>query len=586
MKRVNLRHLICFIAVLAILPLSALSQDEATTPEYDIDYSDFINFHWKGDVTSHSMTVKVFPSLTKLAAKGFTSTFIAVYTKAATGGAVTVNQIKLITIDGKADTDYPVGTLTVDSLSASTTYYYCFVFGTSSTVPTNEQFLAEYPSDSSSLSGEEFSFTTFALALTKDSFTFGVGCCAQTNSTSEVFDYLSALKLNFFVQTGNMHYDSISANNVTQYYLAYNNVFSSSKQRTFYQQTPVVYAWDEFDYGAKGSNGNSASRPAATTAYKRYVPATNLKAAFPADDSSNGGTAATTPVSTSKGFKAYDSTATGEYGIFRSFLVGRCMFILLDLRSFKDITANDVLGSSQLAWLNNQLLYASMNSNIRQIFLISSLPWNNKAAKTEWSTYATTQSNVHDWVVSYINGTTASVKQKIMLLGGGASMLAFDDGSNNSNGKFPVVQAGGLDQTASCAGGSYSHGMVSGRQQYAIVQVTDDGTDNICVKVNLTRATGTPLIYYDTCNSATAISQATKVCSGSLIDSITDYVSGGSWVWFIIIMVIIAIVVIVVLYKVYLVYKQRRQDAQNEGEPSEYIEMSESKKKGKSDLVL
>jgi len=92
MKRVNLKHLICFIAVLAILPFSAVSQDEeATTAEYDIEYKDFINFHWKGDVTSHSVTVKVFPSLAKLAAKGFTSTFIAVYTKAA--DAVTVSQI-------------------------------------------------------------------------------------------------------------------------------------------------------------------------------------------------------------------------------------------------------------------------------------------------------------------------------------------------------------------------------------------------------------------------------------------------------------------------------------------------------------
>jgi hypothetical protein len=262
------------------------------------------------------------------------------------------------------------------------------------------------------------------------------------------------------------------------------------------------------------------------------------------------------------------------------------MFILLDLRSFKDITANDILGSSQLSWLNNQLLYASVNSNIRQIFLISSLPWNNKAAKTEWTTYATTQTNVHNWIVSYINGTLSSVKQKVILLGGGASMLAFDDGTNNANGKFPVVQAGGLDQTASCAGGSYSHGMVTGRQQYAVITVTDGNTDTICVKVNLTRAQET-LIYYDNCATSTAITQSTKTCPTSLISTITDYVSGGSWLWFILIMVVIFIIVGFVLYKVWLVYKQRREDAANEGEENhEYIEMEESKKKQKNDLVL
>jgi len=583
--KVNMKQLLCLIAVLAILPLSAVCED-TTTASYEIEYDDYIKFHWKGDVTSNSVTFKVFPSLTKINSDQYTNSFIVIYTKA-TDNTVTFVQAQLLTYDATADADYPVGTLTVTGLTASIQYYYCFVFGTTTTAPTSAEFSALYPSGDSSMSGEEFSFTTHALALTKNSFTFGVGCCAQTNSTNEVFDYLTALNLDFFVHTGNMHYESISTDNATLYYMAYNNVFTSSKQKTFYEQTPIVYAWDEYDYGTEDSNGNSVSRPAATTAYKRFVPTTNLKAAFPTDDSSNSGPTATTPTSSTPGFQTYDSTSTGDYGIFRSFLIGRCMFILLDLRSFKDITANDILGSSQLSWLNNQLLYASVNSNIRQIFLISSLPWNNKASKTEWTTYASTQTNVHNWIVSYINGTSSSVKQKVMLLGGGPSMLAFDDGTNNANGKFPVVQAGALDQTASCAGGSYSHGLVTGRQQYGVITVTDDGTDTICVKVNLTRTTGTPLIYYDSCATSTAITQSTKTCPASLISTITDYVSGGSWVWFILIMVVIFIIVAVVLYKVWLVYKQRRQDAANEGEENhEYIEMSESKKKQKSDLVL
>jgi hypothetical protein len=60
------------------------------------------------------------------------------------------------------------------------------------------------------------------------------------------------------------------------------------------------------------------------------------------------------------------------------------------------------------------------------------------------------------------------------MLSADAHMLAIGDGTN-SDGGFPVVQAGALDRRPGVKGGPYSEGTFPGAGQYAAVHVRDGG---------------------------------------------------------------------------------------------------------------
>ena len=66
-------------------------------------------------------------------------------------------------------------------------------------------------------------------------------------------------------------------------------------------------------------------------------------------------------------------------------------------------------------------------------------------------------------------------------------MAAIDDGTNsdyatNGGAPIPIFHAGPLDRKPSIKGGPYSHGASGVRGQFGIMEVIEDGGDNICIE--------------------------------------------------------------------------------------------------------
>ena len=75
----------------------------------------------------------------------------------------------------------------------------------------------------------------------------------------------------------------------------------------------------------------------------------------------------------------------------------------------------------------------------------------------------------------------------VCIVSGDAHMAAIDDGTNsdyatNGGAPIPIFHAGPLDRKPSIKGGPYSHGASGVRGQFGIMEVIDDGGDNICIE--------------------------------------------------------------------------------------------------------
>jgi len=452
---------------------------------YSFQYDKYIRFHWKGALTSSSIIIKTFPWNPTLKNSGY-NTFLGIYTKS--GSSIdSVSQVIKMTFSSEA---YSLSDLSITGLTPLTKYYYCYVFASASSLT-----ISDFQGAYGLYEPVEFDFTTFSPALTPHNFTFGAASCAKTGSNHPVFAQLARSNFDFFIHMGDLHYEDITKNDVNQFYNAYFTVFSQSNQRQFFQSTPIQYMFDDHDFGSNDADGNVPSKPAATAAFRKFAPSYPLKNYLPADDStkiSGAPQGFTNPIN-------YLSYNEGKYGIFRSFIVGRCLFIMMDLRSFQDVLPEDILGDEQKNWLENQIRYAGNTDGIRQVILVSGVPWVAEDGgvlkeTTVWDDFHPTQAMVASLVNKYIYHNN----KNIMLIAGDAHMIALDDGRNNVFGGFPVVQAASLDRRGSCKGGPYSHGYHTGNDHFGIFEVTDYENDTICVKIGLMDGTERK-IAFDTC---------------------------------------------------------------------------------------
>lgn len=56
---------------------------------------------------------------------------------------------------------------------------------------------------------------------------------------------------------GDLHYEDIDVANETAYEDAMLTVLSAPTQGTFYRNTPIVYMWDDHDYGANNAGADN-----------------------------------------------------------------------------------------------------------------------------------------------------------------------------------------------------------------------------------------------------------------------------------------------------------------------------------------
>ena len=285
------------------------------------------------------------------------------------------------------------------------------------------------------------------------SFRFAFASCAQTGSEHEVFKTISRCDPLFFLQVGDLHYRNINQNDRALFRDAYSEVFGSRAQGALYANVPLIYVWDDHDFGPNNSDRFAPGRTASRLTYQECVP--HYPLAF----------------------------GEGDVPICHAFSVGRVRFLVTDLRSERspakspDYPGKTMLGTAQKEWLKRELLAAK--SKFALIFWVSSVPWTGMSQTGDgWAAFPTERQEIADFVK--LNGI-----RNLCLLCGDAHMLGADDGRNGDfaiggGAPLPSLQAAPLDRRASFKGGPYSHGYYlpeRGEGCFGLVELHDDGRE-------------------------------------------------------------------------------------------------------------
>lgn len=290
------------------------------------------------------------------------------------------------------------------------------------------------------------------------SFSFAAGCCVDSGFNNQVFTTIGSRGPRFFLVLGDMYRNLVNVNDPDLFRSAYNNLLISPVQAALYNHTPIVYVWDDADYGVIAGDRTAPGRQAARQVYQEYVPHYGLPA------------------------------GSGDVPIYQAFTVGRVRFILTDLRSERDPNTDpdddlkSMMGQTQKQWFFQQLLAAKDRYPV--IIWASSVPWIDDSGVTNDTWYGFRRERAE--IANFIAGNDI---RGLILLTGHAHMLAIDDGRNNryaSDGGvgFPVMNVGSLEQPGELLGGPYSEGMFPGSGQFGFISVIDSGGSQITVTLS------------------------------------------------------------------------------------------------------
>ena len=170
-------------------------------------------------------------------------------------------------------------------------------------------------------------FRTFAKG--PYSFSFVFGSCAKTGSVSPVFDQIRRIDPHFFLHLGDFHYLDIGVNDRDAFRNGYSRVLQSRTQAALYRAVPIVYMWDDHDYGPNNSDKFAPGREASRAVYRECVPH----------------------------YPLHDAGA-----IYQAFDIGRVRVILTDTVSERDSrpgATRTMLGDKQMEWFLEELTEAA-----------------------------------------------------------------------------------------------------------------------------------------------------------------------------------------------------------------------------------
>ena len=291
------------------------------------------------------------------------------------------------------------------------------------------------------------------------SFTVAVGSCARTNSNGVVFDTIRELDPDLYLNLGDLHYRNIGENDLSPFRAAFDQVHASPAQSALYRSVPIAYVWDDHDYGPNDADGSSPSRPAAWAAYRSHVP-------------------------------HYELPSGAEGPINQAFTIGRVRFLLTDTRSARDRTRGHMLGESQLEWFLEEVLRAR-DTHALTVWA-NPTPWIGvpEPLAQHWAAFDLERQRIGAFLAEHDI-------TNLVMVSGDAHMVAIDDGTNSGYGGhhgFPVLQAAALDRPGSIKGGPYSHGTFPGGGQFGLLDVTDNGGDQLHVTLTGLDYTGDELV--------------------------------------------------------------------------------------------
>jgi phosphodiesterase/alkaline phosphatase D-like protein len=313
------------------------------------------------------------------------------------------------------------------------------------------------------------------------SFAFAFGSCASTGSNNRIFDTIRQRAPRFFLHLGDLHYANIAVDDPWRFRDAMNRVLRSPQQSALHRAAPIVYVFDDHDYGFDDSDGTSITKLAVQRVYRERVPHYPLPLTA-------------VPPGTAPG--------TAPIGpIAQAFTVGRVRVIVTDTRSERTpqrsliAATRTMLGQAQRQWLVDELQRAA-DDKVPLIFWANTVPWITKEdPRTQhgWQPYARERAE--------IAGTIArlGLTTRLIMLSGDAHMAAIDDGTNSNYVEgtapgtrgFVVMHAAPFSRFPRTKGGPYSHGRSTRNHQFGWVEVRDTGDD---VTVQLSARTQTGLL--------------------------------------------------------------------------------------------
>jgi phosphodiesterase/alkaline phosphatase D-like protein len=305
------------------------------------------------------------------------------------------------------------------------------------------------------------------------SFAFAFGSCASTGSSHLIFETIRRRTPHFFLHLGDFHYSNIGVNDPARFRAAMNRVLRSPLQAALYREAPIVYVYDDHDYGRDDSDGTSPSKPAVQRVYRERVPHYPLPLSAPPADA--------------------PSNALPIGPVAQAFTVGRARVIVTDTRAERspafaaDPASRTMLGPAQRTWFVEELTRAA-DEKAPVIFWGNTVPWITRVSRGTthgWEAYGRERAELAATIAKL------GLTNRLIVLSGDAHMAAIDDGTNSNyvdgapaGARGPVVvQAAPFSRFPRAKGGPYSHGRSTRNHQFGWVEVRDTGGD---VSVTLT----------------------------------------------------------------------------------------------------
>lgn len=374
---------------------------------------------WSGATTDTSVTVAV------KAAPGDACQVIA-----STSPSLTISPRNSIVT--AADSDGFVK-LTVTGLTANTTWYYGVKIG-------------------GVLDAMQGQFRTLPTPG-PTSFSMGFASCSIQTNNHPVYDRIAdrADDLTLFMHLGDFHYEGALETSAAAYRTAYADAFALSKRKAWHQKMAIPYVWDDHDWGA--SNDGDRTWPNAEDAaavYRQIVPHYPLVPVAP------------------------------DNAIYHTFTIGRCPFIVTDLRYHRDPSAaadspaHTAMGATQKQWFKDQLV-AARDAGAPLVFWCSSSVWSlngdGSSGADTWGRFAYERAELATFI-------EANNIPPVVILSGDAHQLSYHPGRLFGTGQRAIPEHVSAAMAADPATrfGPWAFGPLEGSGHYSTLDVTDDGT--------------------------------------------------------------------------------------------------------------
>lgn len=314
-------------------------------------------------------------------------------------------------------------------------------------------------------------------------------------ANSVAYDNMRSRNLAFCIHLGDWGYSNVStpdyATGLSFRRWFHDLQFVSPRKKQFLAEVPMVYTWDDHDYGPDNAMGNSPSGESASAWYDQCIPHYPYAITGPTLTEQNEWASAGLPLRPGS-------------SIAQSVSWGKVRVLLLDSRKFRvrgaalGDTHKTMLGQRQRQWLFDQLDAFEADTSSGVLILVSSSVWQSAKGRSDtWGDFNYERRIIADYLQGHVS------KQVIMLCGD-SHMIGLDDGvkvstykstdyTTNSLGyKHPMVlaQTGVMGRELAdhnsqmCFGGSISGTKDSTSQtSYTLLTFTDNGDDTMTVKI-------------------------------------------------------------------------------------------------------